>query len=254
MQHSVAGVRPSPLNWTQTSQDLEMTEQHVLPRIEQDSMNRSEVEAVIHSYGLPVCFAGVDFSNQDMTRLDLSGCHFERCLMQEAEFTGSTLECCVFRSCRGGMANFRSTKLAEAQFINSDFNNSQWQHAKLNQASFTGCKLTGANFTQVAALGMTFSDTLLIGAYLPGFSFYKTEIDNLDLSDADLSDADFRHAVFVGGSLANARVNGARFDNADLRDTSLQGLKLTDAKLFKGSIISRAQAGMLLAGLGLTVA
>ena len=35
-----------------------MTEQHVLPRIEQDSMSRSEVEAVIHSYGSPVCFAG----------------------------------------------------------------------------------------------------------------------------------------------------------------------------------------------------
>jgi hypothetical protein len=35
-----------------------MTEQRVLPRIEQNSMNRSEVAAVIRSYSLPVCFAG----------------------------------------------------------------------------------------------------------------------------------------------------------------------------------------------------
>lgn len=35
-----------------------MTEQHVLPRIEQNSMSHSKVEAVIHSYGSPVCLAG----------------------------------------------------------------------------------------------------------------------------------------------------------------------------------------------------
>ena len=91
-------------------------------------------------------------------------------------------------------------------------------------------------------------------AILSGISFYKAELRTLDFAEADLSYCDFRQAVFVeGGSLSLARVNNARFDQADLREASLHGLRLTDAKLFKGAIISKAQAGMLLAGLGLHV-
>lgn len=40
---------------------------------------------------------------------------------------------------------------------------------------------------------------------------------------------------------------------ADLREASLDGLRLVDAKIFKGAIISKSQASMLLSGLGLTV-
>ena len=44
------------------------------------------------------------------------------------------------------------------------------------------------------------------------------------------------------------------FDNVDLREASLHGLKLMEAKQFKGAIISKSQAAMLLKNLGLTVA
>jgi len=95
---------------------------------------------------------------------------------------------------------------------------------------------------------------MLRSACLSGISFYKTELNNLDFAEADLSYCDFRKAIFInGGILSLARVNDARFDQADLREASLDGLRLVDAKLFKGAIISRAQASTLLSGLGLTV-
>ncbi|MDQ0652769.1 uncharacterized protein YjbI with pentapeptide repeats [Pseudomonas cedrina] len=54
--------------------------------------------------------------------------------------------------------------------------------------------------------------------------------------------------------MAHARINGANFAGADLRGADLSGFRLNDAKLFKGAVISKAQAAMLLSELGLSVA
>ncbi|BCQ60900.1 hypothetical protein PBOI14_26500 [Pseudomonas sp. Boi14] len=203
---------------------------------------------------LPLRCAGLDLSGQDLSRISLPGAWFERCLLTGADLTAANLINTRWTSCRGGQANLRSAVLTDARFERCDLNNTQWQRSKVAHASFDGCKLTGAHFGDVSALGLSFSDCLLNSAMLSGISFYKSQLHNIDFSEADLTYCDFRKAVFVdGGSLSMARVNNARFDDADLREASLHGLRLVDAKLFKGAIISRGQAGMLLAGLGLTV-
>ena len=202
----------------------------------------------------PVRFQGIDFSGQDLSRLNLSSSRFERCLFGDTNLTAADLSNTHWQSCRAAQAVFRSATLEEAVFVNCDLNNTLWQRSKLAHALFEGCKLTGANFVDSSTLGLVFKDCVLRSAILSGLSFYKTELHNLDFAEADLSYCDFRQAVFVeGGSLSLARVNNARFDQADLREASLHGLHLTDAKLFKGAIISKSQAGMLLAGLGLHV-
>lgn len=203
---------------------------------------------------LPLRCVGVDLSGQDLSRISLAGAHFERCILIDTDFTAANLMNTRWLSCRAGGAIFRSAVLTDAGFDRCDLNNTHWQRSKVAHVSFEGCKLTGANFGDVSALGLSFSDCLLNSAMLSGISFYKSQLHKIDFSEADLTYCDFRKAVFVdGGSLSMARVNNARFDDADLREASLQGLRLVDAKLFKGAIISRSQAGMLLAGLGLTV-
>ncbi|HEY0288583.1 MAG TPA: pentapeptide repeat-containing protein [Pseudomonas sp.] len=202
----------------------------------------------------PLWVSGVDFSGQDLSRLDLRSIRFERCLFAGTDFTATDLANTDWQSCRASQAVFRAATLEEASFSNSDLNNTVWQRSKLAHASFEGCKLTGASFADTTTLGLTFKDCVLRSACLSGISFYKSELFNLDFAEADLSYCDFRHAVFIeGGSLSMARVNNARFDQADLREASLHGLRLTDAKLFKGATISKSQATMLLAGLGLQV-
>lgn len=203
---------------------------------------------------LPLRCEGIDFSSQDLSRINLAGAHFERCILTGADLTAANLVDTRWISCRGGGSIFRAASLTDAAFDRCDLNNTDWQRSKLGHARFEGCKLTGANFGDVFALALSFSDCLLNSAMLSGLSFLKAQLHKIDFSDADLSYCDFRKATFVeGGSLSMARVNNARFDGADLREASLQGLRLIDAKLFKGAIISRSQAGMLLAGLGLTV-
>ena len=103
-------------------------------------------------------------------------------------------------------------------------------------------------------MGVRFADCLMSDARLPGFSFRKSQLVQVDFSLADLAGCDFRDAVFDGSSLREANLTGARFEGADLRGADLGGLRLTDAARFKGATVSRRQAADLLAQLGLLVA
>lgn len=222
--------------------------------IDTETLENHDLAELLKRQERPPAFNGIDFSNQDLSRLDLRGARFERCLLANTDFTAAKLDASQWLNCRGPQALFTSATLTDAQFLRCDLNNSKWQRSKLAQSRFEGCKLTGANFADCSSLGLEFHDCVLRSACLSGISFYKGELHNLDFAEADLSHCDFRKAVFIeGGSLSLARVNDARFDQADLREASLDGLRLVDAKLFKGAIISRAQASMLLSGLGLTV-
>ncbi|WP_455922898.1 pentapeptide repeat-containing protein [Pseudomonas putida] len=219
-----------------------------------EALEEAPLAVLLSRQNQPLWIAGVDFSHQDLSRLALAHTRFERCQFAETNFTAADLSNTEWLSCRAGQAVFRAATLTDARFSNCDLNNALWQRSKLSHAAFDGCKLTGANFADSASLGLVFKDCVLRSACLSGISFYKSTLSNLDFAEADLSYCDFRRATFThGGSLSMARVNNARFDDADLREASLQGLRLVDAKLFKGAIISKSQAAMLLAGLGLQV-
>ncbi|MEX5686722.1 pentapeptide repeat-containing protein [Pseudomonas silesiensis] len=222
--------------------------------IEGGLLGREDVQAAIDHHGLPLRFIGVDFTDADLSRLVLDHCEFQRCTLLRTQFLGARLEGTQWKGCRGAYGIFEAAHLLEASFSNCDLNNTRWQRAKLAQVVFNGCKLTGANFSHCSSLGLSFNETRLNSAFLPGMSFARSTLNNLDFSEADLSDADFRKAEFVDCSLAHARINGATFAGADLRGADLSGFRLNDAKLFKGAVISRAQASMLLSELGLTVA
>lgn len=223
-------------------------------QVNQDDIDGMALADLLASSTGPCWFNGVDFSGEDFSRKDFRGARFERCILAGTRFAAAKLESTEWINCRAAQAHFNTATLTDARFQGCDLNNSSWQRSKLSHAHFEGCKLTGANFLDVASLGLEFTECILRAAFLSGISFYKSELKNLDFADADLSHCDFRKAVFVdGGSLSLARVNGARFEDADLRDACLDGLKLVDAKQFKGAIISRSQASMLLSGLGLTV-
>lgn len=231
-----------------------MHTEHDYRRIDSSDLSSTCLAELTQGQQHPLWFSAVDFSEQDLSRINLSGARFERCLFAGTNLTAAQLDATEWLNCKAAHAVFRASTLVDARFVGSDLNNTRWQHSKLAHASFTGCKLTGANFADAATLGLNFSDCVLRSASLSGMSFYKSQLHALDFAEADLSYCDFRHAVFVeAGSLSLARVNNARFDHADLREASLDGLRLVDAKLFKGATISKSQAAMLLSGLGLTV-
>lgn len=207
--------------------------------------------AALAAGGDPAHLIDCTLDGLDLTELDLTGWRFERCHFHQTDFDGACLEATTWRSCRGAFARFVGADLGDAVFAASDFNNGQFRKAGLTGAQINGCKLTGADFTDARVVDWRIEETLLIGAVLPGLVMRGRTLRKVDLSQADLRKADFRQVVFEGCSLRDAHLTGARFDKADLRGADLGGLRLVDANLFRGATISRDQAALLLAELGL---
>jgi len=220
--------------------------------IENRWLDRAEIEALI-AQGQPVRLTRCDLEEADLSRLALINWVFDRCVLKRANLIGAKLEGTTWESCRGPFADFTGVDLTEATMDGCDFNNANLRGATLTNASFARGKMTGANFAETRTLNCSFEEMLLADTRMPQFSFHKSRLVRLDFQNADLNRTDFRNAVFDGCSLRDAHLADCRFEGADLRGADLGGIRLMNAKQFKGATISRAQAGQLLAELGLKV-
>lgn len=220
---------------------------------EAEFWDRATIERALRG-SKPILLKNADLSGLDLTRLDMSNAHFERCILVETDFGGSRLDYSTWKSCRGGMARFIGASVAEAKMQASDFSNTHWQRSKLTHSAFTSCKLSGADFSGASVLGISFTESILKDAFLSGVSFLKERIETIDFSGADLTGCDFRYSVMSDNcSLANARITDARFEGADLRGADLAGVRMADPRQFKNALITPTQAGQLIKGLGLRV-
>lgn len=220
--------------------------------IEGGALSRTEITALA-AERRPVRLLDCAMEEADLSDLDMTGWRFENCILRRARFTGATLDDAAFVGCRGAFVDFTAARLMEATVEKCDFNNGTFGGATVAQARFIGCKLTGADFAGARTTAVLFKETMLSAARLPGVSFRKTAIERVDFGMADLAKCDFREAFFSGSSLRDAHLVDARFEGADLRGADLGGIRLGDARAFKGAIISRDQAGALLAEMGLQV-
>lgn len=128
--------------------------------MEQDDIEGRDLADLVASQAGPFLFNGVDFSGQNLARINLRSARFKRCLFANCDFTAAKLEATQWLNCRAAQAVFVSATLTDAKFLRCDLNNSKWSRRKLAHANFEGCKLTGANFADVSSLGLNFNDEL----------------------------------------------------------------------------------------------
>jgi fluoroquinolone resistance protein len=100
---------------------------------------------------------------------------------------------------------------------------------------------------------MSLSECNLGLAQLRGLEMKDTTLNSVNFDQADLSNATFENAYLEECSLRESIVTDANFQGADLRSSDLGGLQMSDARRFKGAIISKSQAADLLGQLGLKV-
>ncbi len=203
--------------------------------------------------GQAVKLHNCNLQNLDLGELNFSDWVFEKCTLTGASFTGSTLERTTFLGCRAAGGGFYNAMASEMRIDGGDFSNTKFGGARLDGATIARCKMTGADFSDAKADGLALQEVLLVLALLPKISFRDAVLKQVDFTEADLRACDFRDAVFEDCSLRDAQMSNCRFERADLRRADLGGVKLTDAKRFKGAIISKRQAGELLGQLGLQV-
>ncbi|MBF9233111.1 pentapeptide repeat-containing protein [Microvirga alba] len=217
-----------------------------------ERLDRSAIGAFLNQ-NTPIRLIDCNLEEADLSRLDLTGWHFEKCVCRNVKMTGATLVNSTWKGCRGGVADFAGASLNEAVLQSCDFNNGNFRGASLTSATFQSCKMIGADLSEARHLNVTFEEILFADAKLPNFSFRKARLRQIDFGQADLRKCDFRDAWFEECSLRDANLRDARFDGADLRGADLGGIRLMDAKQFKGATISRAQASQLLSELGIHV-
>ncbi len=194
---------------------------------------REDIEAALQLHAAPVRFAEWNLTEATLKAIDFNGCEFVRC--------------------RAGRVDFSSCDLSNTRFVSCDLNNTNWRRATLSAALFQDCKLTGMQIADARTLGLMFERCLLVSAQIRELSFRREELEEIDFQGADLTGVDFREATLTHCNLREANVTHARFEGTDLRSSDLGNLRLADASKFKGAIISKQQAAILLGGLGLKV-
>lgn len=215
-------------------------------------VSTKEVEDLCHA-GQTVVLRDCDLTGLNLSQNDMSGWRFERCILAGASFNGAMLEGTVFEGCRAAGGSFVSAVMTEAVIEGGDFSNTSFRGATLAAMKIGHCKMTGADLSETQMMGVEVEDVLFVFALLPKTSFRQMTLRQIDFGDADLRSCDFRETVFEDCSLRDANLSDCRFEHADLRGADLGGVKLTDAKRFKGAMISKRQAADLLSQLGLQV-
>ena len=101
------------------------------------TLDRAGIEQQL---ALPVRhFIDCAFDGEDLSRLDLQGCTFERCTFADTSLFASKLARSTWRRCRAGSADFESVDAVDASFEGCDLNNTKWRRAKLASATYRGC-------------------------------------------------------------------------------------------------------------------
>jgi uncharacterized protein YjbI with pentapeptide repeats len=189
----------------------------------------------------------LDYSNHDLTYLDLSGLNFKGAKLANsnlygADFTGANM--------RG--TDMSGTRLDRATLIRADFSGANLSRASIlrptiytdlteslgdaprfaganltgtrvmanmSGADFHGADLTNANFTpREARAGQGTLSTLA-----------KNLLKSCDFSKAIMRGADFDHAVMTFSRFIGADLTGAKLTDTDLSRADFTGANLTDA-------------------------
>lgn len=191
----------------------------------------------------------LDYSNHDLTYLDLSGLNFKGAKLAKsnlygADFTGANL--------RG--SDMSGTRLDRATLIRADFSGANLSGASiLRPTIYTDLgenladapRFAGANLTGIRVManmsGADFHGADLTDANFtpregrPGQGTITTLAKNMlkscDFTKAIMRGANFDHAVLTFARLGGADLTGANLTDTDLSKADLSGADLTGADL-----------------------
>ena len=170
-----------------------------------DTMNR------LYVYGGPL--SGYDFSNHDIRELNI-GCYTEEyinCDFSNSDMTGMDMRDISFVGC-----NFTNAKLDSANFTNTRLESCNFDHASMVGADFTGAKIycTDFNSANLSSANFTQADLRVSGffyANLTNAVFDDTLVRATVFRNSDVSGVNFRLTMLNGYSL-NALTGAKNLD------------------------------------------
>ena len=159
----------------------------------------------LYIYGGPL--SGYDFSNHDLRELNI-GCYTEKyinCDFSNSDMTGMDMRDisfvgCNFTNAKLDNANFTSTRFESCTFENASMISVELIKADIDGTSFDNANLSSANLSNAALLNSTF-----VNSDLSDSKFSNTVVRSTLFTGSDVSRVDFTFTMLNGYSLGNLK-------------------------------------------------
>ena len=166
--------------------------------------------------------ARVDVSEEDLSCIDLRGCHLDH-----MDLSNRLLHAADLRH-----ASLHATNLSGADFAAADLSGADLSSAELFHADFSGAIMSRVDLERAFLI-----DANLSLAYLNGANLTGAHLSGANLTSARLNSARIVGADLTNACLKDADLRGANLEGSDLSNADLQGADLTGANL-KGAILA----------------
>jgi uncharacterized protein YjbI with pentapeptide repeats len=185
--------------------------------LEQASFERADLTgaSLEGAKGGYVRFSHANLSRIKAARCSLAHSHLDSAKLEQADFSGATLICCLFRD-----AYARSIVLAKAIL----------GHASFEGADLRGAILTGATGDRIAWMRARLDDADLRYVWMTGCHFMEVSANRASFVEANLKEGRFYRASMEAASFARANLFAADFSKASLAGSSFSGANLYDSK------------------------
>jgi uncharacterized protein YjbI with pentapeptide repeats len=168
--------------------------------------------------------SGIDFSNKNLSYLDLSGVSFTNCNFTNTNFSYSDLTNALLIGC-----NFYQTNFTGANLTNVDLTGSTFY-----QPNFTQVKILVTNGTPVLGGGYKIINGLIFG---PNMNLDGFDLSGLNLSNINLSGCSMRSTILTNTNISGTNFKDCILDNVVSGKIKGTPLRISPYKILNGFIV-----------------
>lgn len=179
-----------------------------------------------------ICFAHTNFSNANLTRLDICMANFEYADFSDVRMIDSKIGISALKenNTNFSYANMKNVDLLRAHvekciFDNADMETASFTYAKIKSASFENTRLSRANWTK---------------SVVENNRFEKSYCSQMTMKSAVIKDCQFNYAIMRSVDMSGATVKNCCFDDTVCRDSLWVDTKIENSS-FKRSVLANAR-------------
>jgi uncharacterized protein YjbI with pentapeptide repeats len=215
--------------------------QKVIRRREQAIELLAQKQALNGYIAQVVDLSGLDFSEQDLTKIKLIHCDLRNCNFAKSNLTNALL---MGSDCSG--ANFSNAilfnaRLDETKLDDTNFSKADCEQAKFSKSVASNINFSHANLQQSKLLHIDWQTINFQGADATKTIIQKAKFKNINMNDAifqrcHFSEGDWQDIDFSGCDLSKTMIDKLTFNKLPAYKTNLESVKFHQCKLTELSL------------------
>ena len=145
----------------------------------------------------------------DLSAMKLGRCAFAKIVLEDANFTGATLDGCNFDRCRfTGATTFKGASAKGVQMRGCTFEAGVELLPNISDSNLAQAKFNAGARLPAEVINTNLQGAVLVNADLRKCRFHVVNLDSADLTGADLRGSAFRDCQFTDAKLPRAQISG----------------------------------------------